>query len=182
MTEPGKILVSWLSDSFTHSASICWASTCSKYCARQGRCNVNKPQWVWGYWTFVWALSLGSNPVSVTFISDYSMGRVWLFSYPWDGIYGSWHSGLWRGSPLWGCFGGGSKWTWLWEVLICGSGVTPVCPSLKGVTQAGHQCQEMAETGCSLYLWPVTLLGPVILAEDRDPLFCFRSDCGLGTC
>lgn len=26
------------------------------------------------------------------------------------------------------------------------SGTTSVCPSLKGVTQAGNQCQEMAET------------------------------------
>lgn len=30
---------------------------------------------------------------------------------------------------------------------MCGSGATTVCPSLKGVTQAGNQCHEWLGLG-----------------------------------
>lgn len=36
----------------------------------------NRPEWVRGFPSFLWSLSLGSELVSVTFISDYFMGGV----------------------------------------------------------------------------------------------------------
>lgn len=107
----------------------------------------------WGIWwwtsysescsCFLW---LGSKLMSVTFVSDYPMGRVWLSIVTLGMASMALGTvGLCRDSPLWRWDGDNSRKAWLQEVLMCGNGTVPGCPSLKGVMQAGHQYQDMVE-------------------------------------
>lgn len=91
---------------------------------------VDEPWWAWGCQSFIWALSLRSKLVSVTFISGYSQSRVWLSTVTLGMALMAQDS---EKAP-WGCFGDGSRQAWL-QVLTCWCGATPGCPSLKGVKQ-----------------------------------------------
>lgn len=61
---------------------------------------------------------LGSGLVPVTFVADHSVSRAWLSIHSGHGIYGTWHHGLWRGSPLWTCFGGWYKMSLAGKLLM----------------------------------------------------------------
>lgn len=68
---------------------------------------VNKPQQVWGFWTFIWALSLESKLVSL--VSGLFHGQsLALHSHPWGGIYVAWPSGTLKRVPA----GGVNVWEW----------------------------------------------------------------------
>lgn len=110
-----------------------------------GELTLSKPPWVWGYGSFIWALSFGVW-AGVCHL------HLWLFHGQSLALLSPlwWH--LWHLTPWdseeallsedalevvqnelgWGGVSGGSR-------------ATLVPPSLMGVMQPGNQCQEMAE-------------------------------------